>query len=285
MDALLSIGLPLAIAFIMFALGTGLTLADFTRVAQAPRAFAIGFLAQVVLLPLVAFGLLTLVPVAPAVAVGVMILAACPGGSTSNILTRLANGAVALSVSLTAVVSLLSVITVPLIVVWSMRYFEGAALEQITVLGLGLQMFLITAVPVLIGMAIRAAAPDTAHRIEPWLIRAATVLFAIIVVAALAANWALFIASLSDLGAVLIPLLVIMLIIGFVLARATGLTGPEAKAVAIEAGIQNGTLGIAVGALIAGSSIGPYSLASGIYGVLMYLVTVPVILLILRRMP
>ncbi|KNG94529.1 bile acid:sodium symporter family protein [Pseudaestuariivita atlantica] len=284
MDLLLSVGLPLAIAFIMFALGTGLTGADFVRVAQAPRAFAVGLLAQVVVLPLVAFALLTIFPTDPALAVGVMILAACPGGTTSNILTRLAGGTVALSVSLTAIVSLLSVITVPLIVVWALGYFEGSALTEVTVLGLGLQMFAITTVPVLLGMALRLFAPGAAGRAEPWLVRAATVLFALIVIAALAANWSVFIGSMPDLGAVLIGLLIVMLPLGFLLARAAGLTGGEAKAISIECGIQNGTLGIAVGALVSGAVIGPYSLPSGVYGVLMYLVTVPVILLIARRL-
>ncbi|MGR3468420.1 MAG: bile acid:sodium symporter family protein [Shimia sp.] len=284
MDILLNVVLPLSLAFIMFSLGTGLTLADFGRVVTQPKGFALGAVAQVLLLPLAAFALLQVFPLEAALATGVMILAACPGGVTSNILTRLARGAVALSVTLTAVISLASVVIVPAIVVFSVGYFMGDAAPEVSVASIAVTMFAITAVPVGLGVLLRRLAPAFTTGAEPWLFRIATVLFVVIVAAALAANWETFITNLPTLGPVLILLNIVMLVVGVLLGRLGGLAGPDAKAIAIEAGVQNGTLGIAVGSLIEGQAFGPLSLASGVYGITMYLVTIPAIFLILRRL-
>ena len=177
MGILLSVFLPLSLAFIMFSLGLGLTLADFARVVAQPKAFFAGAVSQLVLLPLIAFILLQFFRLEPELAVGVMILAFCPGGVTSNIMTKLAGGAVALSVTLTGIVSLVSVVTVPLLVAWSANWFMGQAAPDIDVTALALAMFAITAVPVAIGVAIRHFANTLATRIEPTVMRIATVLF------------------------------------------------------------------------------------------------------------
>ena len=282
---LIEIFLPLSLAFIMFSLGLGLTPADFGRVARMPRAFAIGAVAQVVLLPLVAFGLLQVFPLEPALAVGVMILAYAPGGVTSNIITKLAGGAVALSVSLTAVVSLLSVVTVPLLVAFAVGHFMGDAAEEVDVAALGIQMFLLTAVPVGLGVLLRALASDFAVRFEPIAAKIATGLFVVIILGALAANWGVFVENLPVLGPLLIVLNALMLAIGYGLARAGGLDPAEQVAVAIEAGVQNGSLAIAVGALVAGGEVlGPFSLAAGVYGITMYFVALPFVLWARRAM-
>lgn len=283
MDILLNIGLPLALAFIMFSLGLGLTPQDFARVARAPKAFLVGAGAQLLLLPVVAFALLQVFPVEGALAVGVMILSFCPGGVTSNMLTRLAGGSVALSISLTAVISLVSALTVPFLVVWAAGYFEGAAAPEVNVAALAVTMFLITMVPVLLGLACRAMAPALTIRIEPAVFRAAAALFVLIVLAALAANWRLFADNLLGLGPLLVVLNLALLALGMALARAMGLNREEGIAIAVEAGVQNATLGITVGGLIAGSALSAYGLPSGVYGITMYLVTLPVIFLVLRR--
>ena len=282
---LLDVFLPLSLAFIMFSLGLGLTFGDFTRVAKAPRGFVIGAAAQIALLPLVAYLLLQIFSLPPELALGVMILSFCPGGVTSNILTKFAGGAVALSVSLTAVVSLLSVVTVPLLVAWSATAFMGVAAPDVDVGGLAVAMFAITAVPVFIGVMIRRFAEGFANGFEPWASRIASVLFLVIVVGALAANWSVFVSNLWTLGPVLVLLNAIMLALGFAFARVAGLSRKEGVAVAMEAGVQNATLGITVGSLIAEQAAGlaPFSLPSGVYGITMYAVVAPFILWARRR--
>ena len=151
--------LPIALAFIMFALGLGLTLDDFARVARRPRDFLIGALCQIVLLPVVAFVLVSLWPLPPELALGVMIIAAAPGGVTSNILTAFARGDVALSISLTAVISLLSVLTIPIIVVFSFDYLIGARGDtDVSVARTAISVFVIVTVPVLLGLVVRRLA-------------------------------------------------------------------------------------------------------------------------------
>ena len=167
MGFIVDVILPLALAFIMFSLGLGLTFDDFARVARRPRDFTVGAVSQIVVLPTVAFILATLWPMAPELALGLMIIAAAPGGVTSNILTRFGKGDVALSISLTAVISLLSVVTIPFIVVFSYGHFmEGTMEKEISVAGTAIGVFLIVAVPVLIGLLVRRYAGGLAHRME-----------------------------------------------------------------------------------------------------------------------
>src|SRR6056297_1530021 len=144
MDILIDVGLPLSLAIIMLSLGVGLEAGDFMRVIRRPRAFRIGAVAQVILLPLAAFAVTAIFALPPEIAVGIMLLSFCPGGVTSNILTKLARGDVALSVSLTAVVSLLSILTVPVLAAFTVRHFMGESAPDVSVAGLALAMFLIT---------------------------------------------------------------------------------------------------------------------------------------------
>ncbi|WP_419906920.1 bile acid:sodium symporter family protein [Hoeflea sp.] len=285
MGILLSVFLPLSLAFIMFSLGLGLTVADFARVVSRPKAFFAGAISQIVVLPIVAFLMLQLFRLPPELAVGVMILSFCPGGVTSNIITKLAGGAVALSVTLTGVVSLISVVTVPLLVAWAAGHFMGQAAPAINVTSLALAMFAITAVPVAIGVALRHFAKGLADRIEATISRIALVLFVIIVIGALAANWSLFVANLVLLGPLLVILNIVLLLLGLGIARAMGLDHADGVAIAIETGVQNSTLGITVGSLIVEAATGlpPFSLPSGVYGITMYFVAVPFIYLMRRR--
>ncbi|WP_282168878.1 bile acid:sodium symporter family protein [Ruegeria atlantica] len=280
MDLLINVGLPLSLAIIMLSLGVGLEVADFRRVLSRRYPFAIGALCQVVLLPVAAFVTVTLFALPPEIAVGFMILSFCPGGVTSNILSKLAKGDVALSVSLTAVISLLSMVTVPFLAAWSVNYFMGDAAPEVSISGLAIAMFLITTLPVALGITLRSVATDFARRIEPGLSKLATVLFVLIVVAALAGNWQLFVDNLGVMGAGLISLNVALLLIGLGLARAAKLSWNESKTVSIETGIQNSTLGITLAALITGTESGfsPLALPSAVYGITMYVVALPFIL-------
>ena len=280
MDILISVVLPLGLAFIMFTLGVGLTPADFARVGQRPLAFFIGALNQSILLPLVTFICVLAFGIRAEMAVGFMILAACPGGVTSNVISKLAKGDVALSVSLTAVISLASVVTVPLILGLSMGYFMGDAAPEIDITKTAVTMFALTVVPVTLGLGARAIAPAAMTRAEPKLSAVATILFAVIVLAALAANWALFVENIVVIGPALLVLLAALTTIGFVVPRLLGRSVTEAKTISVETGVQNSTLGIAVAAIIVGGEGGftAYALPSAVYGILMYLIILPVVL-------
>ncbi|WP_289080232.1 bile acid:sodium symporter [uncultured Sulfitobacter sp.] len=280
MDVLISVVLPLGLAFIMFTLGVGLTPADSARVGQRPLAFFIGALNQSILLPLVTFICVLGFGIRAEMAVGFMILAACPGGVTSNVISKLAKGDVALSVSLTAVISLASVVTVPLILGLSMGYFMGDAAPAIDITKTAVTMFVLTVVPVTLGLGARAMAPAAMTRAEPKLSAVATILFAVIVLAALAANWALFVENIVVIGPALLVLLAALTTIGFVVPRLLGRSVTEAKTISVETGVQNSTLGIAVAAIIVGGEGGftAYALPSAVYGILMYLIILPVVL-------
>ncbi|KZL15760.1 Sodium Bile acid symporter family protein [Pseudovibrio axinellae] len=272
MDILIKLFLPLSLAFIMFSLGITLTLQDFKRVVQMPRAFSIGMLGQLLLLPVIAFTILQMFDLEPAMAFGVMLLAFAPGGVSSNMLTRFSGGSVALAVSLTAVTSLLCVLTVPLFATAAAAYFLGAAMPEIDVTSIGIAMALITAVPVAIGVFLNHLAPTFIQKTSKAVSTLATVLFVVIVVGAVATNWSLLTDNILELGPVLILLNMIMLLIGYAGAKSMKLSHADSVAIAMEVGIQNATLGITVGALIAmnGEALPPYSLASGIYGITMY---------------
>ena len=277
MDILITVFLPLALAIIMFSLGLGLTLDDFRRVFLAPKAFGIGALSQIVVLPIVAYVIVVLFRLPAELAVGLMILSFCPGGVTSNILTKFAKGDLALSISLTGVVSLVSVVTVPLLVAITADHFMGVEAPRVNVTSLAVAMFVITALPVVLGMAVRHFAPGLTGKIERFVEWLAMILFVVVVIGALAANWSLFVANLAILGPSVVVLNAVLLAIGLGLARLFSLDERQATAISIETGIQNATLGITVGSLIVeqASSLPPFSLPSGVYGITMYIVSLP----------
>ena len=283
MDFLLEYGLPLALAVIMFSLGVGLTVADFARVVKTPKALIVGAAAQLIALPATAFLLLQLLPLEGTVALGVMILAFCPGGVTTNLMTRLARGTVALSISLTAIISLTTAVTLPILLALSARYFEGSAAPTINVTSLALTMFLLTSLPVALGMAVRAGMAGLADQLETPLFKLSGGLFLIVILGALIANWELFTANLLTLGPLLLLLNMAMLSLGLGLSSAAGLKEGDSIAIAIEAGVQNGAIGVTVAALLGGEAATAHSLASGVYGITMYIVTIPVIFMFLRR--
>ena len=270
--------LPLILAFIMFSLGLGLKGHDFSRVLKFPVAFGVGLANQIVLLPLVALGLAYAFGLKPIFAVGLMILAMCPGGVTSNILTKIAGGNAPLSISLTAITSLLSILTVPLLVAFSVNHFMGKDAPPVDVTRLGLTMFLITAVPVIIGMAFTAKSPTLVEKIAPVVSRTAVALFVLIIVAALAKNWETFSSNLGTLGPVAVLLNIVMLILGLGSAKILKLDHRNATTISIESGVQNGTLAIAVGTIVAaveGKVLPPVTVPAAVYSITMYLVCVP----------
>ena len=282
---IIDIFLPLSLVFIMFTLGLGLTADDFIKVVREPKAFGVGILNQMVLLPIIAFSIVSLMGLTKEMAVGMMILACCPGGVTSNIITKLARGDIALSISYTAVVSIVTVITLPLITGFSMLHFMGSDAPQLNLLSLGLTMFVITAVPVGIGLMVNTRYQSFANSFEPTAARISTVLFIIIVAGALASEWDAFINNLSTLGPAIIILVSVMLFIGYNSAHLFKMSKKRAVTVAIESGIQNATVGITIGNLILDQETGLsiLSLPSGVYGILMYLVCLPFVFWFIRQ--
>jgi len=273
--------LPLILAFIMFSLGLGLRGRDFSRVLKFPVAFGVGLLNQVVLLPLVALGLAHAIGLSSVFAVGLMVLALCPGGVTSNLLARLAGGNAPLSISLTAITSLLSILTVPLLVAFSVNHFMGEDAPAVDVTRLGLTMFLVTAVPVAIGMRLTKRCPALTERIAPRVSRTAVLLFVVIIVAALGKNWEVFSSNLGTLGPVAVLLNVVMLGLGLASSKALRLDGRDATTISIESGVQNGTLAIAVGGIVAaveGQVLPPATVPAAVYSITMYIVCVPFVI-------
>jgi bile acid:Na+ symporter, BASS family len=276
---IIDIILPLSLVFIMFSLGLGLTKDDFKNVAKQPKVLAVGLINQMVLLPLAAFGLIYLFGITKEMAVGMMILACSPGGVTSNIITKLAKGDTALSISYTAVVSVASVFTLPIITGFSISHFMGAEAPPINVLSLGIIMFIITAVPVGIGLIVHHKASDFTHRFEPKASKISALLFVIIVIAALTSEWDAFVNNVTALGPGIVSLIIVMLLVGYGSAHLFKMTEGQSVSVAIATGIQNATVGITVGNIIMPTSEGLsiLSLPSGVYGILMYLVVLPIV--------
>jgi BASS family bile acid:Na+ symporter len=261
--------LPLALAFIMFALGIGLTLDDFTRVARQPRDFLIGAAAQMLLLPLVALTLVTLWPMHPELALGVIIIAAAPGGVTSNILTAFAKGDVALSISLTAITSLLSVLTVPLIVTAAYAHLIGdAASQDVSITRTALSVFAIVTVPVLLGLAVRHFADGFALRFEPAARKVSTVLFVVVLAGAILQERANIVTYFAQAGLITLTLNIVMMALAFLLALLFA-SGPRQRtAISLECGLQNGTLAIAVAALLFGGGLATVPAAT--YSLIMF---------------
>ena len=284
MDILVKVVLPLGLAFIMFSLGLGLKGADFYRVIQRPTSFFIGAFNQMILLPIVAFVIIIAFGISGELAVGLMILAACPGGVTSNILSRLAKADVALSVTLTAVISLTTVITVPIILSFAFGYFMAGQASPVNITITAITMFALTVVPIVLALVAQRLFPNAMKRAAPACSHIATILFAIIIIAALATNWAFFLENVQIIGGALACLIIILMIIGFVVPRLLGRSKTEAKTISIETGIQNGTLGIAIAALLVGGDAGftAYSIPSAVYGILMYFISLPFVMLFRR---
>jgi bile acid:Na+ symporter, BASS family len=269
MGPVIDVLLPLALAFIMFALGIGLTLDDFTRVARQPRDFLIGAAAQMLLLPLVALTLVTLWPMHPELALGVIIIAAAPGGVTSNILTAFAKGDVALSISLTAITSLLSVLTVPLIVTATYAHLIGdAASQDVSITRTALSVFAIVTVPVLLGLAVRRFADGFALRFEPAARKVSTVLFVVVLAGAILQERANIVTYFAQAGLITLTLNIVMMALAFMLALLFA-SGPRQRtAISLECGLQNGTLAIAVAALLFGGGLATVPAAT--YSLIMF---------------
>ena len=268
-DIVSSVLLPVVLAFIMFSLGLGLTPPDFARIARQPRALLVGMLCHFVLLPLACFGMIKVAGLGGAFAVGFMILAACPTGSTSNLLTYIARGDVALALSFTAVASVLTIFTLPMIVSFSLEHFAGATQAiQAPVGAMMGQVFLMVGLPVALGMLVRSRWPALALRIEPKATKVATVLFILIVIAAAARNWTLLTENFGTLAPFAVALNVTMLLCGFLVARLARLSRRQSITLGIETAVQNATLALVIASTVLKQDA--MAIPGALYGVLMY---------------
>jgi BASS family bile acid:Na+ symporter len=269
MGIITDIFLPLALAFIMFALGLGLTGADFLRVLKQPKDFLVGAISQIILLPIIAFILIKIWPISPELAIGVMIIAAAPGGVTSNILTSFAKGDVALSVSLTAIISLLSVITVPFIIITSLNLLDLNNVSQnISLTNMALSMFLIVTLPVILGMIIKKILSNFALSFEPIAKKISIFLFVLVLIGAILAERNNVIAYFAQAGLITLVLNVVMMIVAFYVAQLLGSGVAQKKCIAIECGLQNGTLAIFVATTLFGGGV--YLIPAATYSLIMF---------------
>ena len=269
MNIVTDVILPLALAFIMFVLGLGLTGADFLRVIKQPRDFFVGAFAQIILLPIIAFILVKTWSVSPELAIGVMIIAAAPGGVTSNLLTSFAKGDVALSISLTAIISLLCVITIPFIVLTSVKLLGGSnIIQDISLFSMSRDMFLIVTVPVILGMLLRRFASGVALKFEPIAKKVSIVLFVIVLLGAIAAERENVISYFAQAGLITLVLNIVMMVVAYYIAQLLASGKEQKKCITIECGLQNGTLAIFVATAIFGG--GMYVIPAATYSLIMF---------------
>ena len=269
MNIVTDVILPLALAFIMFVLGLGLTGTNFLRVIKQPRDFFVGALSQVILLPVIAFILVKIWPIAPELAIGVMIIAAAPGGVTSNLLTSFAKGDVALSISLTAIISLFSVITIPFIVLTSVELLGGSNITQdISLFSMSRDMFLIVTVPVILGMLLRKFSSGVALKLEPIAKKVSIALFVLVLLGAIATERENVISYFAQAGPITLILNVVMMIVAYYVAHFLASGTKQKKCITIECGLQNGTLAIFVATSIFGG--GMYVIPAATYSLIMF---------------
>ncbi len=238
---------PIALALIMLALGLGLTSQDFLRIVKQPKDFLVGLICQLILLPIIAFLLLKIFNLPLEIALGVMIIAAAPGGVTSNVLTKFANGDVALSISLTAIISLISIISVPFIVFKSAELLEVAEIsKEISMIGISMKMFLVVTLPVIIGMLIRKFATNFVMSKSQLIERISVFLFVIVFAAIWVEEWENIMGYIKQAGLITLVLNIVMMFIGYYVAKFLASGVSQRKSISLECGLQNGTLAVFV---------------------------------------
>jgi len=261
---------PLALALIMLGLGLGLSVNDFKRVLQNPKIFFVGIISQILLLPIIAYILLLVIKVPTAIALGVMIIAAAPGGVTSNVMTKFARGDVALSISLTAVCSLISIISVPLIVFSSAKLIGVSNIsEEITMTGISLKMAGIVTLPVFIGMIIRKFNENFISNNIKFIERTTGFLFLIVFAAIWIEERNNILSYLSQAGVIVLTLNIAMMIFAYYLAKVFSSNIEQRRCIAIECGLQNGTLAVFVATQIFNDII--YVIPTAAYALIMYI--------------
>ena len=272
---------PICLALIMLGLGLGLSVKDFTRILRTPKDFFVGFFSQLVILPIVALAVALILDLRAPLAVGLMIIAAAPGGVTSNVLTKFANGDVALSISLTAVISLISIISVPFIVINSADFLGIVISKNISMTGIALKMALVVTVPVIIGMIIRGFAENFVsskiniiNKLTGWL-------FVVVFAAIWIEEKDNILTYLAEAGLAVLILNVVMMTLAYFIAKKFVSGIAQQKCIALECGLQNGTLAVFVATLIFKEEVA-YVIPTAAYALIMY-ITGFIFIYILRK--
>ena len=271
---------PFCLIIIMFGLGLGLTVADFKRLTKYPGDFIVGFFGQVILLPIVAFILINIISLPPELALGTMLIAAAPGGVMSNILTKFANGDVALSVTLTATISLISVITVPFIIFNSAGFLNIEIGKEISMLNISLKMFVAVTVPVALGMIVRALMSDFVISKTLLVQRLSLILFLIVFAAIWIEEWDRITSFIQRAGLIALVLNLTMIFLGYYLGKFLTSGVAQRKCISLECGLQNGTLALFVGTQLFDNVV--FMVPTAAYALIMFS-TATIFVLIVRK--
>ena len=271
---------PICLAIIMFGLGLGLNIGDFTRVIKNPKDFIVGFLSQVVLLPVVAFILISILTMPVEIALGVMIIAAAPGGVTSNILTKFADGDVALSVTLTAVVSLICILTVPFIIFNSADFLGVNILNDISMLNIAIKMFFVVTVPVIFGMIVRSLMTEFIISKTLIIQRLSVILFLVVFISIWIEEWDRIISFITRAGLVALILNLVMIFAGYYIAKFFASGPSQRKCISLECGLQNGTLAVFVATQLFDDIV--FMVPTAAYALIMFVTSI-IFVLIVRK--
>ena len=274
---------PFALALIMLGLGASLTISDFTRVFQNPKEFLVGLICQLIILPIIGYLLIIILKTPIELALGVMLIAAAPGGVTSNVLTKFADGDVALSISLTAITSLISIISVPYIVFLSIDLFNITYVnKEVSMLGISLKMFGVVTIPVIIGMIIRKLFGNFIVRNMNIIQKISIGLFSLVFIAIYIEEWDSIIMFIKTAGTIALMLNISMMIIGFYIAKFFASGVPQQKCISLECGLQNGTLAVFVGTQLFGENM-TYMVPTAAYALIMMVTSVVFVIFLKNR--
>jgi BASS family bile acid:Na+ symporter len=280
-SVLTAVFLPLALAFIMLGMGLSLTVKDFRNILIFPKAMIIGLTNQLILLPIFGFALVQLFGLTGAMAVGIMILAACPGGATSNLITHLSKGDIALSISLTAISSFVTIVSIPLIVNFAINFFGEEGSVTLPVLETIIQIMGVTVVPVAIGMALKKRFPKMALKADRPVRIASAIIFAAVLLAAILKERDSIVEFFVLSGPVMLSLNILTLVVGYFLATVFILPKRQRLTISIESGIQNGTLGIMIAATLLKNS--EMTIPIAIYSLIMFMTSALIIFFANKR--
>ena len=269
---------PVCLAIIMFGLGLGLTISDFPRVIKNPRDFFVGFICQVILLPIIAFFLIQIITLPIEIAMGVMIIAAAPGGVTSNILTKFADGDVALSLSLTAIVSLLSVLIVPLIVFNSADFLGVEITKEISMVNIATKMFFVVTIPVIFGMIVRRLMTDFIVSKTLIIQRLSVILFLAVFISIWVEEWDRIVSFITRAGLIALILNITMIFVGYYVAKFWTSGIAQRKCISLECGLQNGTLAIVVATQLFDDIV--YMVPTAAYALIMFTTSIFFVLIV-----
>lgn len=282
MDKVSTIILALSLIIIMLGMGLTLVIDDFKRIFIYPKAIIIGLVNQLIILPLIGFGLVTIFSAKPDIAIGIMILVACPGGPTSNLISHLAKGDLALSVSLTAISSFITILTIPFIVNFALvRFLEEGQIVQLNIVETIIQIFAIVVIPVAIGMLIRKYKKAFAMRMAKPVRIASGIVIALVIIGIVIKEKEKLIPYFQQAGLIALSLNAVTMLVGFYSSKIFGIKSRQAVSISIESGIQNGTLAISIAVVLLGSTA--FSIAPAIYSLLMFFTGGIIIYLSLKK--